>query len=159
MANDFNDLIKKIKEATGSDKNLRISLSTTLAVHKPRIFAAGFDSKSTKIGNYSTKPISISKKQQARQTGRTFFKGGYAEYKKAVGKNPGFVNFRNTDQMYADYGLVGSSNKYGFGFQNSDNYQKSQWLEAKYKKDIFDLSQKEIDVLSDTLIEQIKKSL
>jgi hypothetical protein len=159
VANEFTDLIKKIKDAASSDKNLRVSLSTTLAVHKPRIFATGFDAKNTKIGSYSTKPISISKKQQARQTGKTFFKGGYAEYKKAVGKNPGFVNFRNTDQMHADYGLIGSGGKYGFGFQNNENYKKSQWLESKYKKEIFDLTQKEIDVLSDTLIEQINKSL
>lgn len=159
MANEFTDLIKKINDATRSDRNLRISLTTTLAVHKPRIFAEGFDAKGAKIGTYKTNPISIAKEKQARQTGKTYFKGGYAEYKRAIGKNTGFVNLRNTDQMMMDYGLVGANGDYGFGFQNSENYQKSQWMERKYFKDIFDISRHEEEVLADSVVNQFIKSI
>lgn len=159
MANEFISLIDKINQAVRSDRNLRIALSTTLAEHKPRIFQQGFDVRGAKIGIYSTKKISISKKNQARQTGKTTFKGGYAEYKSAIGKNPGFVNLRNTDQMMMDYGIQGSALSYGFGFQNGDNYKKSQWMEEKYKKNIFDLSRHEENVLTNVLTDQIVKAL
>ena len=159
MANEFTNLINKINTAARSDRNLRTSLSTTLAVHKPRIFKDGFDAKGAKIGTYSTKPISISKANQARNTGKTYFKGGYSEYKSAVGRNPGYVNLRNTDQMMMDYGLVGSNGSYGFGFQNDDNFQKSQWMEEKYKRQIFDTSRNELEVLADVTVNLFVKSL
>lgn len=138
---------------------MRTALSTVLAIHKPRIFEKGEDAKSSKIGTYSTKPISISKKSQARNTGKTHFKGGYAEYKSAIGKNPGHVNFRNTDQMQMDYGLIVNGDKFGFGFQNNENYKKSEWLQDKYDKDVFQLTDKEIDVLADTLKAQVEANL
>jgi len=159
VANEFTDLITRINNAARSDRNLRISLTTTLAVHKPRIFNQGFDARGAKIGTYSTKPISISKNKQARNTGKTFFKGGYVEYKSAIGKNPGYVNLRNTDQMMMDYGLVGSNGQYGFGFQNDINSEKSGWMEQKYGKDIFSISNYEENVLADVVVDQLIKSL
>lgn len=159
MANEFTDLVTKINNAARSDRSIRIYLSTTLAVHKPRIFSQGFDAKGQKIGVYSTKPISISKNKQARNTGKTYFKGGYSEYKRAVGKHPGYVNLRNTDQMMMDYSLIGSGGNYGFGFQNTENAKKSHWMEQKYFKDIFDISRNEENVLADAVVDQLIKSL
>jgi hypothetical protein len=159
VANEFTDLINRINDAARSDRNLRTALVTTLAIHKPRIFKSGFDANGVRIGTYSTKPISVSKDKQARNTGKTFFKGGYAEYKTSVGKNPGFVNLRNTDQMMMDYGLQGGAGDYGFGFQNSDNYEKSQWMEDKYQKPIFDTSRNEIETLADVTVDLFVKSL
>lgn len=159
MANEFTGLINKINNAVRNDRNLRIALSSVLAIHKQRIFAQGFDGKGVKIGTYSTKPTSIARSQQARNTGKIFFKGGYAEYKRAIGKNPGFVNLRNTDQMMMDYGLVGSNLSYGFGFQNSANFEKMKNLERKYVKDIADLSRNEEERLADIITDQLIKSL
>lgn len=138
---------------------MRTALTTVLAIHKPRIFESGQDAKKQKIGTYSTKPISISKNAQSRNTGKTYFKGGYSEYKSAVGKNPGFVNLRNTDQMQMDYQLIVDGDKYGFGFQNNTNFNKSQWLQDKYDKDIFDLTDQEINIFADTLKAQIESQL
>ncbi len=138
---------------------MRIALSSVLAIHKPRIFEKGLDGTDSKIGTYSTKPISISKKNQARNTGKTYFRGGYAEYKKEIGKNPGFVNLRNTDQMRMDYGLIINGTSFGFGFQNELNYKKSQWIEEKYDKSIFDNDSKELDILADVLVFELRKSL
>ena len=157
--NEFTVLIDKINGAIRNDRNLRIALSTVLAVHKPRIFQHGFDAKGAKIGTYSVKATSISRKQQARNTGKTTFKGGYAEYKRLIGKNPGYVVLRNTDQMMMDYGLQGSALSYGFGFQNSANYDKSHWMEEKYKKKIFDISRHEESVLVDVLTDQLKRAI
>jgi hypothetical protein len=159
VANELSSIMQKIKKAATSEKTMRVALTSVLAVHKPRIFEKGQDSKNAKIGTYSTKPISISKTSQARNTGRTKFKGGYAEYKSAIGKNPGFVNLRNTDQMMMDYGLVVNGDKYGFGFQNSENFKKSDWMQDKYDKDIFDVSDSELDLLGNVLKAQIESQI
>jgi hypothetical protein len=159
VANELTDLIRKINSAARSDRNLRSSLITTLAVHKDRIFKNGADAGNGKIGTYSTRPTSISKKQQARNTGQTFFPGGYSEYKRAIGKNPGYVNWRNTDQMMMDYGLVGSNGSYGFGFNNPENYKKFKNLEKKANKNVGDLSSREFDVLADVTVKLFLKSI
>lgn len=137
---------------------MRVALSSVLAIHKPRIFQSGQDANKSKIGKYSTKPISISRKNQARNTGKTYFPGGYAEYKSAIGKG-GDVNFRNTDQMQMDYGIIQNGNEFGFGFQNNFNFEKSQWLQDKYGKDVFDLSEQELNVLGDVHLAEVEKML
>jgi hypothetical protein len=155
------DPIIRALEALRSDPRvIKTALSSVLPEHKNRIFKSGFDSKGVQIGKYSTKAASISKKQQAINTGRTYFKGGYSEYKSAIGKNPGFVNLRNTDQMMVDYGLLQLGNNFfGFGFQNEANFQKSQWMEDKYKKPIFRLSKGEETLLTKVLTSEVKKLL
>lgn len=158
MANELQQIIKDIQKAATSDKPMRTALTTLLAIQKQRIFQQGQDRNKTTIGTYSTKPISISKNSQARQTGKTYFKGGYAEYKSAIGKNEGKVNLRNTDQMQMDYGIVkGSGTSWGLGFQNEENYNKSQWNSEKYKKDIFDPSDQELSIFADVLKAEIEK--
>lgn len=159
MANELIGLIDRVNNAIRSERALRAAISTVLSVHKPRIFEKGLDGVGSKIGTYGTKPISISKKSQARQTGKTYFKGGYAEYKKDIGKNPGYVNLRNTDQMMIDYGIVKSGSQFGLGFQNDENYKKSQWMQDKYDKNIFDHTQSELDLLADVLVAELNRSI
>jgi hypothetical protein len=159
VANDLQKIVNNIKKAIVSDKPMRTALTTVLAIHKPRIFEKGLDRNKSKVGTYSTKKTSISKKNQARDTGQTTFEGGYAQYKSAIGKNPGFVNFRNTDQMMMDYQLVKSGQTWGFGFQNQTNYNKSQWLQEKFDKDSFDMSDEELNLFADVLKFEIEKML
>lgn len=158
MAKEIDDLIQRLTRAVKSEKAMRVALSSVLAIHKPRIFQSGQDANKSKIGKYSTKPISISRKNQARNTGKTYFPGGYAEYKSAIGKG-GDVNFRNTDQMQMDYGIIQNGNEFGFGFQNNFNFEKSQWLQDKYGKDVFDLSEQELNVLGDVHLAEVEKML
>lgn len=158
MAKEIQDLIQRINKAVRSDKAMRTALTSVLAIHKPRIFQTGKDAGKSKIGTYSTNPISIAKKDQARNTGKTYFPGGYAEYKRAIGKG-GDVNFRNTDQMQMDYGIIANSGEFAFGFQNSENYNKSQWLQDKYDKDVFDLSEEELKILGDVHKAEVEKLL
>lgn len=158
MANDLINIVNRVNNALRAERPKRIAASAVLAKHKPRIFDRGETETGGKIGTYGTKPISISAKNQARNTGKTYFKGGYAEYKSAVGKNPGFVILRNTDQMYADYGLVQSGSDFGFGFQNDFNANKSGWMEDKYDKSIFSLSESEFNLFVDVLVSEQTKA-
>lgn len=157
MANELLGLVDRINNAIRSERVLRTAITTVLSQHKPRIFEKGLDGSNSKIGTYGTNPISISKKSQARQTGKTYFKGGYAEYKKEIGKNPGYVNLRNTDQMMIDYGIVYSGGKFGLGFQNDLNGNKSNWMEKKYSKDIFDHTPEEIELLGNVITAEIAR--
>lgn len=158
MAKEIDNLIQRINRAVHSEKAMRTALTSVMAIHKPRIYESGADSSKSQIGTYSTNPISISRKNQARNTGKTYFKGGYAEYKSAIGKG-GTVNFRNTDQMMMDYQIIQIGKQFGFGFQNTENFNKSQWLQEKYDKDVFDISEDELKVLGDVHQAEVNKLL
>lgn len=158
VANELTILVDRINSAITNDRNIRTALTSVLAVHKPRIFEQGKAANGSKIGTYSTAPASISKKRQARNTGHSYFKGGYSQYKREVGKNPGFVILRDTDQMYADYGVQGSSGTWGIGFTNQFNANKSGWVEEHFNKDIFQLNESEAQVFKNVMLAAIKNA-
>lgn len=160
MANEWDIVIRKVNDAIRSDKAVRTAITSVLALQKQRVFASGKDGKEGQIGTYSTKKISISKSRQARNTGKTTFPGGYAEYKSSIGKNPGFVNLDNTGQMKMDYSFhVIGPDTYGLGFNNPENYNKSQWMEEKYKKEIFYQSDKEAQTLTRIIESELGNAL
>ena len=133
MADEILNITTKVTEVIKSDRVRRIALTTVLSQHKPRIYVNGLASDGSKIGTYSKK---------------------YGEKKSKLGRNPGYVNLRLTDQLYGDYGLVISGDQYAFGFQNSFNADKAGWVTDRYNKDIFHLSQSEIDLFMDVLTEE-----
>lgn len=161
MASDWNKVINELNLIRRSDRAMRIALNSVLASQKQRIFSRGEAVSGGKIGRYSTTKTSISRKNQARNTGKTYFPGGYAQYKTAIGKNPGFVNLRNTDQMMVDYGIeiIAVNSEYGIGFDNDFNYDKSQWAEERFDKTIFDESDAEGDLMERILYRELEKDL
>jgi len=159
-ANAWDIVLKKLTDLTTFERAVKIAVQSILTTQKKRIFDDGDDSKGDKIGTYSTNPISISKSRQSRNTGKTYFEGGYAEYKKAIGKNDGYVNWRNTDQMFFDFQFFDlGSLQYGIGFSNEINFLKSEWLEEKYGKKVISLSQKEEQMLASIIDFEIGKDL
>lgn len=158
MANELLNIVTKVNNAVRSPRIRTLAISTVLAKQKERIFQRGESSSGAKIGTYGTKPISIAKNRQARNTGKTFFKSGYAEYKTAIGKNPGYVNLVNTGQMQADYGLIVNGDLLAFGFQNDVNGDKAGWIETKYGKDIFSLTDPEFELYINTILYELDKA-
>lgn len=140
----YDKLIAQVNKLRQTDRIMVATLTTVFAGHKKRIYQQGKDANGGKIGQYSTKPTSISRKNQSRNTGKTYFKGGYREYKSLIGKGSAFVNLRNTDQEMMDYGVrIIGKNKYGFGFNNEFNFKKSNWNEEHFDKEIFAESQED----------------
>lgn len=135
---DLLKIVDRVNKAIRSDKSKRIALTTTLAINKQRIFVNGLDANGAKIGTYSKK---------------------YGEYKSKLGRNPGYVNLTNTGQMFSDYNLIVNGDTYGFGFHNQENANKSGWMSEKYDKDIFELSDKELDVFAEVYIEELNKDI
>ena len=154
----YKELIDQLNMMMRSDRIMLATLSSVLAGHKKRIFQNGQDANLGQIGTYSTKPISIARKNQSRQTGKTYFRGGYKEYKSLIGKGSDKVNLRNTDQMQMDYGLkVIKRNEYGFGFTNQFNFDKSNWAEEKYNKEIFGESSEDAAIFERVFNYEISK--
>lgn len=151
----FDILINDINRLIRSERIYIGAINSVLAAQKERIFENGKDSSNSQIGTYSTKPISISKKNQSRNTGKTYFKGGYREYKSLIGKGSEFVNSRNTDQMMMDLGTTISGNEYGIGFSNSFNADKRDWMEEKYGKEIYNTTDEEDDIFINVIQSKI----
>ena len=138
---------------------LNRALTTLLAEMVERIHTNGKDSNGSNIGQYSTKPISISQKSQARRTGKSYFQGGYKEYKRAIGF-PSFVNLENTGQQRQDTSVIRiSRNKAGIGFKNKKNFDKSNWQEEKYRKNIYQPTKKEKEVVLNVINSELSKLL
>lgn len=159
MAAEYTNIQRKLLNLANNGEPMRIAVTTVFAEQKARIFERGMSTNQGKIGRYGTNPISISKKRQAKQTGKTYFKGGYAEYKSAIGKNPGFVNLVNTGQMQADYGVLRKGRNFGFGFQNTENFEKTEWAESRFKKDIFEVNDKELNLFSRVIDFEVRRRL
>lgn len=158
-ANGWDIVLKKMQDPNTFNRAVKVAVQTVLVEQKNRIFLNG-EAVNGKIGTYGTNPISISKKNQSRDTGKTYFKGGYSEYKTAIGKNPGFVNLRNTDQMFFDYSFFDlGPGSYGIGFNNEINTRKVEWMETKYQKDIFKQNAKEGNILESVINFEIGKDL
>lgn len=144
----YDNVLNEVNKMLQADRVMIPAMNSLLASHRKRIFQEGKASNNQKIGSYSTKPISISKKKQSRSTGKTYFKGGYREYKSLTGKGSNYVNLRNTDQMMMDLGtMIVGRNEYGIGFSNQFNKDKSEWNEDRFKKTIFETTDSEDDLV------------
>ena len=151
----FDILINDINRLIRSETIYIGAINSVLAAYLERIFENGKDSSNSEIGTYSTKPISISKENQSRDTGKTYFKGGYREYKSLIGKGSDSVNLRNTDQMMMDLGTTISGNEYGIGFNNNFNADKRDWMEEKYGKEIFNTTDEEDNIFINVIQSKI----
>jgi hypothetical protein len=138
MEKAYLELIDELNELRNTDKVLLSVGSTMQAEIKERIFERGQAADDGPIGQYSTKPISIARNKQARATRSTFFKGGYKEYKSAIGFDSSTVNLVDSGQMRDDFSLIKiSNNVYGLGFKNDLNGEKAEGNEKRFGKDIF----------------------
>ncbi len=162
-AKGYDTLIKDINALLQNQRVYIGAINSVFVEMSARIFERGEDSRETMIGTYGTKPISIARKNQSRNTGKTYFKGGYREYKSLVGKgNRGeFVNLRNTDQMKMDLGTTVNpgANEYGIGFNAQFNGKKKEWMETKYQKDIFSSSLAEDEIFFNQIQKAIDRNL
>jgi hypothetical protein len=149
VANELKKLSQELRRLRGAiPKILNTALLTVSSEMVERIHTKGLDSKGGKIGQYSTKPISISRKNQPRSTGRTFFSDGYKGFKSAVGMDSSKVTLELTSQLRQDLGVIPINKRSaGIGFKNVANHNKAKWAEDKYNKVIYDNTKKEINTL------------
>lgn len=86
---------KKLNDITSEVNNQKLYVGAASAVGREvgkRIFQDGISSDGGPITPaYSTKPIYVSASQSPRQSGVGYFKGGYGQFKRAIGRG-GKVN-------------------------------------------------------------------
>lgn len=172
---DFNS---RMKEA---DFNLLLisCANTTLGNIKQRVFIDGKDSNDAQIGTYSDAYMKVrtgnypeTRLKSGKNKGefrRSKTKEGQAGYF-TKGKNKGQPRPRYnrtadtkvvgslTREMENDMKVVSDSDDVFIGFSNEHNFDKSQWLESTYEKDIWQLTESEndaVDELVDNFIDEI----
>lgn len=153
--------------AVGYEALLRTVATTLIAEIKTRIHEKGIASDGSKIGNYSRKPMYVSKSANVGRsfgapvgkTGRSkfksgiregqehksrYFEGGYDEYKKVIGRNElGSVNLSLSGQLNSQLTIQPTEKGYGMGWADAEKFKRAQFLEKKYGKKIWALTETE----------------
>lgn len=91
-------------------ESLRVAARDTIGEMGPRIFERGKTPEGVDIGQYSTRPLTIDKKDMAKTGGGVeadvgkakFFSGGYKQYKESLGRGDVF-DMRNFGVMMRDF--------------------------------------------------------
>lgn len=64
-----------------------------------------------------------------------------------------------TRQLENDYHVIATQRGYAIGFNNSLNFDKSQWVEANQKKIIFNTTAEEKDYILDRAVELVNDAI
>jgi len=140
----FNRLRQKLQRLQDSSLVRRV-MELTFREHKNRIFVRGRQSIANQvIGQYSTKPISIGKKQQARFTGQTTFPGGYKQYRQLAGLDSSKVVLKNFGKLEDAYRLVQRGGRFMFVFANQKFALIAEGNEKRFNAVIFKVSRAEL---------------
>lgn len=151
------NITSSLNEITNKDQVMRIVAQSLVTEVHDRIHERGEDSNSSKIGEYSNSYMALrtgnyknadkTKKGKAKNAGTYTEKAG--EEKSGTNRpkynrtNDKKVVLSLTRQMENDFGVIATENGYGLGYQNDENFKKSQWTEKTYNKKIFDLTESE----------------
>ncbi len=119
---DLNELIRKIKRINVHSKVTQRVLQSVHTDTEKRIFKQGKAADGSKIGTYTKSYVKYGRKKE-----------GWGPSRKVILQLKG--------QMINDYVfLVLPNGDYGSGFNNDVNFDKSEFVEATYKKPIFALT-------------------
>lgn len=147
----------------GSSAMMRAVSLSMLGVVKKRIHTDGIASDGSPIGTYSPGYMAVrtgifksnKKITKGKHKGDTRPTGVFTKGKDKGGARPQYhrtgdpkVILSLTRQMENDFGVVDDGTYVGLGFQNQENYNKSQYCEATYQKPIYDLMATELQLAS-----------
>lgn len=91
--------------------------------------------------------------------GAIFFPDGYKGIRQADGRQVTKVDLRYTGQMQNDYQSVPYNQGFALGFLTSNNAAKMRGNEARFGKQVAELSQGEIDQLNDIYLNEFARML
>lgn len=162
-----------------------LAMISTIAI---RIHKDGKDSKGTQIGEYSSSYLKLrsgnfansgrvsrgENKGNLKNSGT--FTGSVIRLNKKTGVFSGTekegtarpiynrgdskkVIISLTRQLENDYAVVAIPRGYAIGFNNSHNYDKSQWVQQTYGKRIFDLTKEESDLAIELITDLANKTI
>jgi hypothetical protein len=147
--------LRQFATPEGQGDLLRFLAVNMLPVVHDRIHVEGKDASGGQIGNYSPGYMKVRTGQYAtnrtiskgKSKGQTATKGVFTKGKNKGAPRPNYnrdastkVIISLTRQLENDESVISDGNRYGIGFKNVENFNKSQWVEATYKKKIFALT-------------------
>lgn len=156
---------KLIELGNNPDQLLRTVALAVLPQVKKRVHIEGKDSSGNQIGTYSPGYMKLrtgnygnsGRISKGKNKGVLKNSGVYSRGDKKGQPRPKYnrtsdtkVILSLTRQMENDLSALPSGTGYGIGFNNPDNFQKSQWNEETYKKDIWKLTDDERALAKDT---------
>lgn len=149
--------VKKRMTDTVIQESLRVAARDVLREMAIRVFEDGLNAKGDDIGEYSTKPIYISKVATpkiagGRQTAKSiFYKGGYKEFKVAIDRGAK-VNLRLFGTLQKAFLAMGeklSGTEITLFLQDELQADKKTGLVKKYG-DMFEMTKSELDLTTRT---------
>ena len=136
---DLKNILKKIDQLRRLDQTKRAVGFSMLAVTADRIFEKGKDGNNSDIGTYSAAYI----KQRKRKNWTSSTK----------------VILQATRQMVNDWSLIVDGNSWGLGFKNSTNFEKANYVESTYKKEIFAHTDQEVNQFTTLFQNEVNRIL
>lgn len=146
----------KLLSLAQTDQLVRTCATTALGMMKMRIHEQGKDANGNQIGTYSKRYMAVrtgafvnaKRVTRGKNTGKLKDAGIFSKGSNKGNARPRYhrtsdtrVILSLTRQMENDMKVIAIQHgRYGIGYSNTFNFQKSQWNEARYKKPIFSLS-------------------
>lgn len=152
---------------TQVQESLRIAARDVVVEMGERIFERGEDANGDRIGEYSTRPISIAVANMPRRVsgtrssgGSVFFAGGYDQFKKELGYDR--VNWRVFGVLMRDFvtpkeTIEGNSIK--LGLKNEENSEKLDKLKRQYGENVVQLSASERETMTKVFNFELQKRI
>jgi hypothetical protein len=147
------------------DAMLRTVALAVLPEVRKRVHVEGKDSSGSQIGIYSTEYMKVrtgsfgnsEKFSRGARRGENKNAGVFTRGAKEGSARPRYnrssdpkVILSLTRQMENDLSVLPSGSGYGIGFNNPDNFQKSQWNEKTYRKPIWNTTEGEKELAKQT---------
>lgn len=147
------------------DAMLRTVALTVLPEVKKRVHVEGKDSNGNQIGTYSPGYMKLrtgnygnsGKISRGKNNGQLKDADNYSRGSKKGQPRPKYNRSADTKviasltrQMENDISVIPSGSGYGIGYNNSDNFDKSQYVENTYKKKIWNLAAEEKELARET---------
>jgi hypothetical protein len=172
MRNDLPKMARQIREVEKFlfgeflDKHFLARALELKGRYQNNIFRDGKNGNDSKIGSYSTKPISVSvnqfprksyttangKRKRAGKRKSVYFKGGYKAFRAAVGRQNKFVDLNLSGSLFASVIIIKQTRKYlAVGIRDTNELKKLGGMIKKYGKITFRVPKR--------LISEMKKGL
>ena len=138
-AKGFKPLLKKINALRRLDQAKRRVGLSMLTITSERIFTDGKSSDGQKIGDYSDSYMKVRERKKWPDSTKVILQAGR--------------------QMVLDFSLVLEGDKWGLGFKNSDNQNKSEWVEITFEKSIFAHTDSEVTEFTNIMQNEVNRVL
>jgi hypothetical protein len=161
--------VNRIIDQIASVKKQQLAVFSIYGMTRERIFVDGIAADGSAIGTYSTKPLYANPRRIAGtsfsprgKTGKTkfengkshvtrYFPKGYRELRQTAGRQSARVDLRFSGTLRSAWLPGRQGNAWVIGFSDQVNADKGAGNEDHFKKQIFALTEREIDTLINKL--------